>query len=57
MWTVFITVHSFTSIVQKLIYFFLVKDIDEWNNLSLKNNIIVKKRPKIEDELFIYAAW
>ena len=57
MQTVFITVHNF---VQKLISF-LVKDIDEWNILSLKNNIIVKKkRPKIEDEnfqLFIYAIW
>ena len=31
--------------------FFSVKDIDEWNILSLKNSIIVKKkRPKIEDE-------
>ena len=25
-------------------FFFLVKDIDEWNILSLKNNIIVKKK-------------
>jgi len=41
--------------------FSLVKYIDEWNILSLKNNIIVKKkRTKIEDEnvqLFIYAIW
>ena len=40
---------------------FLVKDIDEWNILSLKNIIIVKKKkPKIEDENFqpfIYAIW
>ena len=39
--------------------FFLVKDINEWNILSLNNNIIVKKKKlKIEDEnfqLFIYA--
>ena len=50
--TVFVT-------VQVLV--FLVKDIDEWNILSLKNNIIVnKKRSKIEDgdfQLFIYAIW
>ena len=36
--------HNFASIVQKLMIFFLVKDIDEWNILSLKNNIIVKKK-------------
>ena len=31
--------------------FLLVLDIDEWNNLSLKNNITVKKkRQNIEDE-------
>ena len=57
--TVFITVHNFASIVQKLMIFFLVIDIHEWNILNLKNNIIVKKkRSKIEDEnfqLFIYA--
>ena len=31
-------------------YFCLVKDIDEWNNLSIKNNI-KKKRSKIEEEI------
>ena len=32
---------------------FLVKDIDEWNILSLENNILVKKkRSNIEDENF-----
>ena len=31
----------------------MVEDIDEWNILSLKNNIIVKKkRQKVEDENF-----
>ena len=41
---------NFASIVHKLMIFFLVKDIDEWNILSLKNKIIVKKkRPKIEE--------
>ena len=61
MQTVFITVHNFVSIVQKLMIFFLVKDINEWNIFSLKNNIRVKKKkPKIEDEnfqLFIQAIW
>ena len=53
MQTVFITVHNFASIVQKLMIFFLVKDINEWNIFSLKNNIRVKKKkPKIEDENF-----
>ena len=53
MLTVFITVHNFVSIFQKYMIFFFVKDIDEWNILSLKNNIIVKKkRPKVEDENF-----
>ena len=37
--------------------FFLVKDIDEWNILSLKSNIIVKKkRSKIEDENFNFLS-
>ena len=40
----FITVHNFASIVQKLMIFFFIKDIDEWNILSLKSNIIVKKK-------------
>ena len=57
----FITVPNFASIVQKLMLFLLVKDIDEWNILSLKKNIIVKKkRSKTEDknlQLFIYAIW
>ena len=43
MYTVVITVHNFSSIVQKSMIFFLVKDIDEWNILSLRNDIIVKK--------------
>ena len=43
--------YNSTSIVQKLMIFFFVKDIGEWKILSLKNNIIVKKkRPRIEDE-------
>ena len=34
--------------------FVLVKDIDEWNILSLKNKIIVKKkRSKIEDKILL----
>ena len=37
--------------------FFLVKDIHEWNILSLKNNIIVKKkRSKIEDKIFNFLS-
>ena len=51
--------YNFASIVQKLMFFFWVKCIDEGNILILKNNTIVKmKRSKIEDErfsTFIYA--
>ena len=55
---------SFASIVQKLMIFWY-KDINEWNILSLKNNIIMKKkRQKIEDEVsfnhyrcVLYRKW
>ena len=61
--------HNFRTVVQniclifqinlfrKVLIFFLIKDIDEWNILSLKNNIIVKKkRSKIEDEIYNFFS-
>ena len=56
-WTVFLIIFNFASIVQKSVYiyifFILVKDIDEWNILILRYNIIMKKKsPKIDDENF-----
>ena len=55
---VFITVHNFASIVQKLmIFFFLVKGIDEWKVLSLKNDITVKKKgQKLKMKVFFLST-
>ena len=58
MQTVFVTIHNkYCSQIND--FFFLVKDIDKWNILSLKKQYYnEKKRSKVEDEnfqFFIYA--
>ena len=58
--TVFITIHNFSSIVQKW-FFSLVKDIDEWNNFSSTMfdnlNFISQESLILADISLIYNFW
>ena len=50
-------VHNFDSIAQKLMIFLLAKDIDEWNILSLKNNIRKRKGQKLKMKIYMITIF